>query len=77
MSNLILEVKTIQVSPFKTLIESLKDILADVNIEFNEEGMKIITMDSTQTILVHLKLEASNFEYYYCKIFDLKLLRSL
>jgi proliferating cell nuclear antigen len=67
MSNLILEVKTIQVSPFKTLIESLKDILADVNIEFNEEGMKIITMDSTQTILVHLKLEASNFEYYYCK----------
>jgi proliferating cell nuclear antigen len=55
------------VSPFKTLIESLKDILADVNIEFNEEGMKIITMDSTQTILVHLKLEASNFEYYYCK----------
>jgi proliferating cell nuclear antigen len=67
MSNLILEVKTIQVSPFKTLIESLKDILADVNIEFNEEGMKIITMDSTQTILVHLKLESSNFEYYYCK----------
>ena len=67
MSNLVLEVKTIQVSPFKTLIESLKDILADVNIEFNEEGMKIITMDSTQTILVHLKLEASNFEYYYCK----------
>ena len=67
MSNLVLEVKTIQVSPFKTLIESLKDILADVNIEFNEEGMKIITMDSTQTILVHLKLESSNFEYYYCK----------
>ena len=67
MSNLVLEVKTIQVNPFKTLIESLKDILADVNIEFNEEGMKIITMDSTQTILVHLKLEAANFEYYYCK----------
>jgi proliferating cell nuclear antigen len=67
MSNLILEVKTIQVNPFKTLIESLKEILADVNIEFNEEGMKIITMDSTQTILVHLKLEATNFEYYYCK----------
>ncbi len=67
MSNLVLEVKTIQVNPFKTLIESLKDILADVNIEFNEEGMKIITMDSTQTILVHLKLEAANFEYYFCK----------
>ncbi len=67
MSNLVLEVKTIQVNPFKTLIESLKDILADVNIEFNEEGMKIITMDSTQTILVHLKLDAANFEYYYCK----------
>ena len=67
MSNLILEVKTIQVNAFKTLIESLKEILADVNIEFNDEGMKIITMDSTQTILVHLKLDAANFEHYYCK----------
>ncbi len=67
MSNLILEVKTIQVNPFKTLIESLKDILTDVNIEFNEEGMKILNMDSSQTILVHLKLNANKFESYYCK----------
>jgi proliferating cell nuclear antigen len=29
--------------------------------------MKIITMDPTQTILVHLKLEKENFEYYHCK----------
>ncbi len=67
MSDLILEVKTIQVNAFKTLIESLKDILTDVNIEFTEERIKILSMDSTQTILVHLKLDAANFEYYYCK----------
>lgn len=67
MSELILEVKTIQVNAFKTLIESLKDILQDVNIEFTEERIKILSMDSTQTILVHLKLDATNFEYYYCK----------
>ena len=61
------EVKTIQVNPIKTLFESIRDILQDVNIEFSQEGMKIITMDSTQTILVHLKLESTSFEYYYCR----------
>jgi proliferating cell nuclear antigen len=66
MSEKIMELKTVQTGPFKTLIEALKEILTDTNIEFTENAMKIITMDPTQTILVHLKLE-NNFEYYYCK----------
>ena len=66
MSEKIMELKTVQTGPFKTLIEALKEILTDANIEFTETAMKIITMDPTQTILVHLKLE-SNFEHYFCK----------
>ena len=65
-SEKIMELKTVQTGPFKTLIEALKEILTDANIEFTETAMKIITMDPTQTILVHLKLEG-NFESYYCK----------
>jgi proliferating cell nuclear antigen len=59
--------KTVQSNAFKTLVEALKDILTDTNIKFDETGLKIIAMDTSQTVLVHLKLEAKNFEIYECK----------
>ena len=55
MSEKIMELKTVQTGAFKTLTEALKEILTDANIEFTDSAMKIITMDPTQTILVHLK----------------------
>ena len=39
----------------------------DINIEFTPDGMKIITVDGSQTVLVHLKLFAHKFESYFCK----------
>ncbi len=66
-SEKVIELKTVQTGAFKTLTEALKEILTDANIEFTSDSMKIITMDPSQTILVHLKLEKDNFEYYYCK----------
>jgi proliferating cell nuclear antigen len=67
MGEKIMELKTVQTGAFKTMTEALKEILTDANIEFTDGSMKIITMDPTQTILVHLKLEKENFEYYHCK----------
>jgi proliferating cell nuclear antigen len=67
MSEKIMELKTVQTGAFKTLIEAMKEILTDANIEFTDSAVKIITMDPTQTILVHLKLEKDSFEYYHCK----------
>lgn len=66
MGERILEIKTVQTAAFKTLTEALKEILTDANICFTETSMKIITMDPTETILVHLKLDKENFEYFYC-----------
>ena len=63
----VLEVRTVQASAFRILIEALKEILTDANLEFDETGMKIMAMDSSHTVLVHLKLTASNFELYKCK----------
>lgn len=78
----ILEVQTEHVTPFKTLIEILKDILTDVNVEFikdndgsnsqaeNEKsngGIKIVTVNPTKTVLINLKLEAKQFHIYECK----------
>jgi proliferating cell nuclear antigen len=67
MDNMILEIKTVQSAAFRVLTEALKEILTDANFEFDETGVKIMAMDSSHTVLVHLKLNAENFEYYYCK----------
>tara|TARA_Y100000022_G_C13231331_1_gene367484 strand:+ start:678 stop:1460 length:783 start_codon:yes stop_codon:yes gene_type:complete len=67
MGKYLLEVKTVQTSAFRVLIEALKEILTDANFEFSESGLKVIAMDSSHTVLVHLKLEANNFEHYFCE----------
>jgi proliferating cell nuclear antigen len=67
MENTLFEIKTIQSSIIKTLIEALTEILNDTVIEINKEGIKIVTMDNSHIILVHLKLFAEKFEYYRCE----------
>lgn len=62
-----LEIMTIQATAFKVLIEALKEMLTDTCIEFDESGMKIVAMDTAHIVLVHLKLDATKFEHYYCK----------
>jgi proliferating cell nuclear antigen len=65
--NNILTIKTVQIAPFRTLMTALKDILIETNISFTPDGIKIINMDKSHTILVHLILPAQNFEFYECK----------
>ena len=64
----ILTIQTLQIAPFRTLMAALKDILLETNIIFSKHGIKIINMDKSHTILVHLSLEAHNFELYQCKM---------
>lgn len=64
--NYCLEVRTVQSSAFKILIEALKELLTDTCIEFDESGMKIISMDNSLVALVHLKLDSYKFEHYHC-----------
>jgi proliferating cell nuclear antigen len=63
----VLTIKTVQIAPFRTLMTALKDILLETNITFEPDGMRIINMDKSHTILVHLFLAAQNFEFYECK----------
>jgi proliferating cell nuclear antigen len=66
-SKCVLLIKTVQIAPFRTLMTALKDILIETNITFQEDGIRIINMDKSHTILAHLHLKAENFEHYYCK----------
>jgi proliferating cell nuclear antigen len=63
----VLTIKTVQIAPFRTLMTALKDILLETNITFEADGIRIINMDKSHTILAHLHLAAQNFEFYECK----------
>jgi len=60
------EIKTVQSGAFRTLIEALKEILTEANLEFDSEGIKVMAVDETHTVLVYLKLLSDRFETYYC-----------
>lgn len=57
---------TVQASAFRVLVEALKEILTEANFTFDETGIKVIAMDSSHTVLVHLKLNAEEFCSYHC-----------
>ena len=60
----VLTIKTVQIAPFRTLMTALKDILLETNITFQPDGIRIINMDKSHTILAHLHLASQNFEFY-------------
>lgn len=66
-NNNVFTMKTVQIGPVRTLLTALKDIILETNIIISPEGIKIINMDKTHTILVHLDLPSENFEFYECK----------
>lgn len=58
--------KTVQAIAIKSLLEVLKDIINDVNVYFDSSGVKIVAFDVARVTLVHVKLDAENFEEYTC-----------
>lgn len=62
----VLHIKTVQIAPFRTLMAALKDILLESNITFTPQGISVVSMDKSHTVLVHLRLDAENFEEFFC-----------
>lgn len=58
--------KTVQTGAFRTLVEALKCILVEMNFTFDKDGLRMISMDNTRTVLVHMRLSAPQFEHYEC-----------
>ena len=63
----IIDIKTVQSSAIKILIEALKEILTDTNLIIDDTGIKLVAMDSTRSVLIYMKLDADKFESFYCK----------
>ena len=77
----ILEVRTVQSSVIKILSEALKDLVPDINLIFSKKeeyideetgdkissgGIGAIAMAMSNNVLMHLKLDAIQFDYYEC-----------
>ena len=65
MSN-ILTIKTVHITLLRVLISTINNILFTTNIIFTNEGIKIINIDTSHTVLVKTFLEAKHFEVYEC-----------
>ena len=61
-----LYIKTVQSQSIKILVESLKEVLTDINLYFDNNGLKIMTMDNARVALVYVRLLKDNFEEYRC-----------
>ena len=60
------EIRTVQAGAFRTLVEALKEILTEANLEFDSQGLKVMSVDETHTVLVYLRLHSERFENYFC-----------
>jgi proliferating cell nuclear antigen len=67
MDDYILFIKTVQSQSIKILVESLKEVLTDINLYFDNNGIKIMTMDNARVALVYVRLLKDNFEEYHCE----------
>ncbi len=61
-----MKLKTIQASAIRTLFEVLKDIINDVNIVFDENGISMSTLDTAHVTFINMVMNADNFEKYEC-----------
>lgn len=63
----ILELRTINGTKIKDILESLKHVIVDTNMVFTETGLKITMVDTVLKICAaFLSLDASYFELYHC-----------
>lgn len=58
--------ETVQSIPFRTMTESLKEILVDCVFKFTPNGVSVVSMDNTKSIIVQLLLFKENIERYHC-----------
>jgi proliferating cell nuclear antigen len=66
--DILFELKTVQATALRSLIELLKDVLSDVNLTATPGvGLKLLAMDNSKVSMIHCELDAVKFESFSCK----------
>lgn len=50
----------------KKLVDSIKDLVTDINLDVSSSGISLQAMDSSHVALVTMKLSSEGFEEYRC-----------
>merc|ERR1719163_783921 len=50
----------------KKIVEAIKDVVSDVNIDVSASGLSLQAMDGSHVALVSLNLSMEGFEHYRC-----------
>ena len=61
-----LELRLVQGSLLKKVLESIKDLVNDANFDCSATGFSLQAMDSSHVALVALLLRSEGFEHYRC-----------
>lgn len=61
-----LEAKLLHASILRRIFDSIKDMVTDVNLDCDENGLRLQAMDSSHVALVALRLEDSGFVHFRC-----------
>jgi proliferating cell nuclear antigen len=65
--NKLVRIETLQPGNFKSLFNILKENnIVEANIIINQDGLEILEIDPTHIIVIHISLNASNFDSFYC-----------
>lgn len=65
--NSIVEFRTNQIKPIKSIFDAIKNNLPDTTIFFTPDCMKILQLDGTTNFLVNVRLYGDKFEHFYCQ----------
>jgi proliferating cell nuclear antigen len=60
------EARLTQGKIFKQMIESIKDLITDANIDVSEDEISVQSMDSSHVSLVAVSLQANGFDHFRC-----------
>lgn len=61
------EAQLVSASVLKKIIDALKDLVTDVNLEISNEGIALQAMDASHVALVSLMLRSENFLHFNCE----------
>jgi hypothetical protein len=61
----VVEIKTVQALAFKALFEVLKELLTDVPLEIDANGIRPSSLDTSHVVFNDVRLAADRFDYFH------------
>lgn len=61
----LVDIYTKKASVIKLLIDALKEFVAEVYLQFNEDGIVLHSTDTMNSIIIDMKLESNKFDSYH------------